>query len=202
MVNIADLREIECPAGNGWCRTPQIRRTPWALKRVTREAPRQRRAKPAAAQSGGQEGVETRRGAPKAARGVRHAALSDGEGIVQRTNARPCRGAGRRKTWCDENPPPNGLPVRVRSPAPDVVLACSPGIRKPAIASGFAGFLFAWLNPCGRTKGIGEGEGRNRRRREKLRAAAQKWRREDQSSAAPQQGACALNDYRSSRSVD
>ena len=173
LVNIADLRKIECPTGNGWCRTPQIRRTPWALKRVAREAPRQRRAKPAAAQSGGQEGVETRRGAPKAARGVRHAARSDGEGIVQRTNARPCRDAWRRKTWCDENPPPNGLPVRVRSPAPDVVPVCSTGIRKPAIASGFAGFLLARLNPCGRTKGNGYAKGRKTRRREKPKTTAQ-----------------------------
>jgi hypothetical protein len=37
---------------------------------------------------GGAEGVETRRGAPKAACGVQDAARGDGEGIVQRTNAR------------------------------------------------------------------------------------------------------------------
>ena len=64
------------------------------------------------------EGVETRRGAPKAKRAGKRSARRDGEGIVQRTNGHAARYDWRRKTWCEENPPLNSLPVRVRSPAP------------------------------------------------------------------------------------
>ena len=50
------------------------------------------------------EGVETRRGAPKA-RGQQDRLVGDGEGIVQRTNGAAWRSRLRKKQ-CDENPPP------------------------------------------------------------------------------------------------
>lgn len=52
---------------------------------------------------------------------VTRAAPRDGEGIVQRTNAGHRDDRRRRKAWCEENPPLHGLPVRVRSPGPQII---------------------------------------------------------------------------------
>ena len=81
--------QLECPRGNPRRRTAQIRGT------LKASGPSQSRAKP-----GSREGVETRRGAPKAARPRRP--MRQGEGIVQTTNALFFKGR-RRKPKRQEN---------------------------------------------------------------------------------------------------
>lgn len=101
---------------------------------VARTAPNRGNAEPSPPSHAceGVEGVETRRGAPKAVRTARR----DGEGIVQRTNEDAAWYSWRRKTWCDENPPLNSLPVQVRSPAPGILPLSPRRVRRQTAIQG------------------------------------------------------------------